>query len=92
LRKTLDALSPKGKQFSKKDLYHTDTLPAPMKHGQLLKAILDVLVAERFVRPAPTIDGLKEVYQRTCKVAGDQASTPLGKPKLMVLSSFVQQC
>lgn len=74
LRKTLEILP---KRFSKKDLYRMDTLPKEVKHGQLLKATLDVLVEEKLIKLIPTANGLKEVYERTGKVIEESEKTKL---------------
>ena len=50
--------------FYKKDLY--ETMPKLLKHGQVVKAVLDVLVEEGFVE-SKTINGLKEEYTKTSK-------------------------
>lgn len=61
----LQILPPQGKQFSRKDLYIN--LPKPLKHGQILKAVLDVLTKEEFLRKIEVENGTKEIYERTEK-------------------------
>jgi hypothetical protein len=68
LRRTLEGLPPKGEQFYKRELYHMKTLPRKLKHGQILKAVLDVLEMEGYIKIVKVINNTKEVYERTEKV------------------------
>jgi len=64
LRKALDVLPVKGIQFHKGGLYKK--LPKDLAHGQMVKAVLDILTEEKYLT-IKEVNGIKEVYERTEK-------------------------